>query len=819
MLKISQYPRNADGTPMDLEVGVLTDDTGNGGARLTTPPVGPDNAPIDAKGLVLVDSAGNLLPISPMAGSTMRLSTFATAPAVSVPIGTDMVETNGYAVTGQGGALYVYDALVDAAYVAANPLVSFRSLNNRGFRLSEKQNIDIRMLGAVGDGVTDNFAAIQGAINYLFVYRMTVQFGYGKGSAALFVPAAPKEYYCSQKLTISHAMRMIFDNGVGATGASAVLRFPAGQGGILLIRDVVTGGASGSVIERPFLKGGFAGVEGEFHGIEFRCPCRIISPKIFDFQGDGIFADTHLTGAIVNGAVIDNAFCQGNRHGIYLNGEDTNALMLLNPQSSLNRRYGIWSKLTLGNAYLGGNTASNGMVAGFPTICSYLGNQYYCLPNQEVGAKANAPSGTTANNAYWGYWRVGGVTATTPAWVINATDWRSGGSARFEGAFEQNAICALYHEADQAPIQVEASVQMVFISGLSGAPVMFDGALYGGLLTGTGAGLTASRNFTCKGDFKSIIGGIEILRTASNGVFATQPIWIAPDTGSILEVGRVTNAVNARIRPDATAPGLELQSPNFAAVLVLTNGAATVTGTLTATNLTGTNTGDQYASIAQNTVIGRTAAGAGPASALTTLPSAVFPAFTGDVTTVAGNIANTIAANAVTYAKFQQVAANSLVGNPTGSLATAQGITLAGGLAFSGTTLTAAGALIPTSVASTGTVTSSGGAVGYATGAGGTVAQATSRVTGVTLNKLCGAITLFNTTTAAGQFDKFTLTNSQILATDVVNVCVKTATANYIACVLSVAAGSCAIGIYTPAAVGAAEAPVITYTVSRVVNA
>jgi hypothetical protein len=25
MLKISQYPQNADGTPMDLEVGVLTD--------------------------------------------------------------------------------------------------------------------------------------------------------------------------------------------------------------------------------------------------------------------------------------------------------------------------------------------------------------------------------------------------------------------------------------------------------------------------------------------------------------------------------------------------------------------------------------------------------------------------------------------------------------------------------------------------------------------------------------------------------------------------------------------------------------------------
>lgn len=43
--------------------------------------------------------------------------------------------------------------------------------------------------------------------------------------------------------------------------------------------------------------------------------------------------------------------------------------------------------------------------------------------------------------------------------------------------------------------------------------------------------------------------------------------------------------------------------------------------------------------------------------------------------------------NAVTYAKFQQVAASSLVGNATGGLANATGITLGNGLAFSGSAL------------------------------------------------------------------------------------------------------------------------------------
>jgi hypothetical protein len=58
--------------------------------------------------------------------------------------------------------------------------------------------------------------------------------------------------------------------------------------------------------------------------------------------------------------------------------------------------------------------------------------------------------------------------------------------------------------------------------------------------------------------------------------------------------------------------------------------------------------------------------------------------------TPAGSVATAnIQNNAVTYAKFQQVAASSLVGNPTGLLANSQGITLGNGLEFSGTTLRA----------------------------------------------------------------------------------------------------------------------------------
>lgn len=57
--------------------------------------------------------------------------------------------------------------------------------------------------------------------------------------------------------------------------------------------------------------------------------------------------------------------------------------------------------------------------------------------------------------------------------------------------------------------------------------------------------------------------------------------------------------------------------------------------------------------------------------------------------------------------------------------------------------------------------------IGYATGAGGTVTQATNKSTGVTLNKACGEITMNGAALAANTNVSFTLTNSAIAATDV----------------------------------------------------
>lgn len=98
-----------------------------------------------------------------------------------------------------------------------------------------------------------------------------------------------------------------------------------------------------------------------------------------------------------------------------------------------------------------------------------------------------------------------------------------------------------------------------------------------------------------------------------------------------------------------------------------------------------------------------------------------------------------------------------------------------------------------TSLAVTGLITSSGTAgIGYATGAGGAVTQITSRATGVTLSKICGAITTDSTSLAAGAEATFTVTNTLVAATDIVVVSLKTAsgTGLSIPIVTAVAAGS-----------------------------
>jgi len=121
----------------------------------------------------------------------------------------------------------------------------------------------------------------------------------------------------------------------------------------------------------------------------------------------------------------------------------------------------------------------------------------------------------------------------------------------------------------------------------------------------------------------------------------------------------------------------------------------------------------------------------------------------------------------------------------------------------------------------TGAVTASA-KLGYATGTGGTVTQATDKSTSVTLNKLSGQITMNGAQLNRNTGVSFTLTNSFIAATDVVVLNIASgATANaYLLTVDAIAAGSCRVHLHNIlSGADLSEAVVLNFVVIKGVSA
>jgi hypothetical protein len=171
-------------------------------------------------------------------------------------------------------------------------------------------------------------------------------------------------------------------------------------------------------------------------------------------------------------------------------------------------------------------------------------------------------------------------------------------------------------------------------------------------LTGTAAGLTAgavTTNANLTGPITSTGNATAIAAqtgTGSTFVMEASPTLTTPNLGtpSALNLANATNLAFNNV-----APGT-----NTGALVIGTGGslAASGTGTIAATSL--------------------------PTTGLTgTLAAAQFPALIGDVAVTAGTLTTAIQAGAVTLADHANLAANSIIGNNTGSPATPLALTTA----------------------------------------------------------------------------------------------------------------------------------------------
>ncbi len=243
------------------------------------------------------------------------------------------------------------------------------------------------------------------------------------------------------------------------------------------------------------------------------------------------------------------------------------------------------------------------------------------------------------------------------------------------------------------------------------------------------------------------------------------------------------------------------------------SGAATLSSTLAvtgATTLTGTVSAQAGTFATTLGVTGLATLTGGAAAGAKLYPSTDDGAALGDTThnwsdifLATGAVLNFANGNsAITHSSAVLTVGTGDLRVTTAGTNAASVVTVGGTQTLAAKTLTTPviGVATGTSLAVTDLLTSSSpsAGIGYATGAGGAVTQITSRATGVTLSKLCGTITTDTTSLAAGAEAEFTVTNTTVAATDVVNVALASGNTGVGTCfpfVSAVAAGSFKITI------------------------
>jgi hypothetical protein len=112
-------------------------------------------------------------------------------------------------------------------------------------------------------------------------------------------------------------------------------------------------------------------------------------------------------------------------------------------------------------------------------------------------------------------------------------------------------------------------------------------------------------------------------------------------------------------------------------------------------------------------------------------------------------------------------------------------------------------------------VTSAGGGLGYGTGAGGTVTQATNKGTAVTLNKPTGQITMNNAALLPATEITFYLNNSLITTSDLVLINATSGYGSYDVRIVSVNTGNALIGVKNTTAGSLSDALPINFALIK----
>lgn len=326
--------------------------------------------------------------------------------------------------------------------------------------------------------------------------------------------------------------------------------------------------------------------------------------------------------------------------------------------------------------------------------------------------------------------------------------------------------------------------------------------------TFTGNGVTISNTastININTTVQNILPGAGILVESANGVFTITNTGSSNGSGAVTSVGLTSSTLAVSNSPITSAGAMvvNLQALNPAPSGTYNYPTMTVDQYGRITSIANGNSSGTVTSIAVTPGAGIQVTG----SPITT---------SGTITIVNTGVTRLSAGTGISLSGSN----GAVTVSTTTTGGTVTGVTVSSNaLVITGSPITTSGTIsvdLPANIVATGKVLGTT-EIGYTTGAGGTVTQLTSRTTGVTLNKISGAITLVS---AAGSatYASFTVTNSTVVATDVIIVNQKSGTNQYATLISNVAAGSFQV---TFAAISGTitEQPVFNFAIIKAVAA
>jgi len=552
---------------------------------------------------------------------------------------------------------------------------------------------------------------------------------------------------CVERVVIPYGVYWIADAGAGAGieltsavileghavgygNAAPILKFPGGVSGIR-VQDATTSGANvkdaalhegaqGTILRNLALNGSFGGSEAEAHGVVARTTVRCENVLVRAFEGDGFHIAASTSAA--SGAnppfgntcvsAFINCSANNNRNGLFFDGSDANACTIINLNANANRQAGIYDSSAIGNSYFGGQLAGNGTtpandgLAIGAVVVSSGGNCYGAILGQEGGASTNAPSGTTADNAWWYYVGPGAPVPGIPAWSSGMLV-RAGGPVLADEVGASNVFDGVYAENSGARAQIW---QRSIVKG---------GQLANWLYNNPAANK-----------------GTAVLRGGNNGSIDTETAFqvfsgtVTAKLGA-LQANPSSIILNA-VEPSYSPAGHQLRFANLSGgALLLTYGSSAAASTY-GCYLSGPNSTDQYGTgVAQPHTL------YAPRLALGGVSPSVVNARRIYIDSAAP-VSGEHGAGEFVHARSATAGLIGWVCRTAGTPGTWEAV-------YSGF----------------GT-----NPIGYAAGAGGAVVQATSKSAAVALNALSGQITTSSAALAAGATVVFTVTNNQVATTD-----------------------------------------------------